>query len=69
MADLLREDSLELGAVRGGTVTAERGVGYVRSRGLRVAEDVGPLLNLLKEVLGVECGVTGRQMSVPSKMT
>jgi hypothetical protein len=64
VADLLRQNSLELGAIGGGAVPAERGVGHVGSRGLGVAENVGPLLDLLPEVLGVEGGVTDSQISI-----
>jgi hypothetical protein len=63
MTDTLSEDGLELRAVgREGVASRESGHGHVGSGGLRVAEDVGPLLNTLEEVLGRESDVLG---SVP----
>jgi hypothetical protein len=63
MTDTLSENGLELRAIGGeGVASRESGHGHVGNGGLRVAEDVGPLLDTLEEVLGRESDVLG---SVP----
>ena len=58
MADALSEDGLDIGAERSTRVVRERVTTHVGAGGLGYTEDVGPLLDLLPEVLWVKCGVT-----------
>lgn len=58
VADTLGENGLDVGAVRRAGVAGERVVGDVGDGSLGDVEDVGPLLDLLPEILGVESGVT-----------
>lgn len=60
MADTLSKDSLDVVTERSTRVVRERVATQVGRRSLGYAEDVGPLLNFLPEVLWVKRGITSR---------
>lgn len=57
MSDALSEDALNIGTESRAGVTRLRVIGQVRGRCLANAEHLGPLLNLLPEVLRVKRSV------------
>ena len=57
MADALGEDRLDVRTKRRARVSGERVICPVRCRGLRNPEDVGPLLDVLPEVLWIQRSV------------
>ena len=61
----LRKDRLKVGPVGRARVPRQRVIRRVRARALGVAEDVGPLLDLLVEVLRVERRVPAITQSAP----
>ena len=58
MADALSEDGLDIGAERSTRVVRERVTTHVGAGGLGYTEDVGPLLDVLPEVLGIKGRIT-----------
>ena len=64
MADALGQDRLEVGPKgRVGVTLREERLADVGDRGTRVAENRGPLLDLLKEVLDENSGIAARSLS------
>lgn len=57
VTDALSQNSLDVGAERGARVTTERVVGRVGHRCLTNTENVGPLLDVLPEVLRIQRSV------------
>lgn len=63
MSDALSENTLNMWSEGSSTVSGQRVVGDVASGRLTNAEYVGPLFDLLPEVLGVESSVTKNMIS------